>query len=168
MVQNNDKWYNGGEKFDNEITENFLKLYESAIAGELDSWMDDPKSCLALIILLDQFPRNMFRGNYRSFEYDFKALYATKIGLKKWYLDMLEGMQKHFFLMPLMHAESLVDQDLSVEMFQKISSDGSENRYAIEHRDIIAKYGRFPHRNKAIWRVSTQEEIEFMKQHSGF
>ena len=162
------KWYNGWDDFDGEIEERFWKVYEDAIAWNLDHWIENPVSCLALIIVLDQFSRNMFRWNPRSFEYDFKALYITKIALKKGYLEELEWMQKHFLLMPLMHSESLPDQEFSVHMFREISTDKIDNAYALEHRDIIRDYGRFPHRNEVLARESTPEEKEFMKHHSGF
>ena len=166
--QNSKKWFNWGGEFDTEITEKYLEIYNQAIEWELDEWIENPESCLALIIILDQFSRNMFRWDPRTFEYDFKALYIAKIALKKWYLEILPERHKSFILMPLMHSESLPDQDLCIKKFIEISEDGKWNTYAVKHRDIIAKFWRFPHRNKVLSRESTPEELEFLKIHTGF
>lgn len=166
------KWFNGGDNFDVEIQDRFWNVYEAAISWNLDDWMNAPKSSLALILVLDQFSRNMFRWDFRSFEYDFKALYATKIALKKWFLDQLTWSEKTFLIMPLMHSESVVDQDLCLQLFEKLSKEDQQYEWNVKfaklHKDIIVQFGRFPHRNTVLWRESTPEEIEFLKLHKWF
>lgn len=170
--ENKPKWFNGWVDFDTEIREKFGKIFEKATSWELDFCQEQPPSLLALIIILDQFSRNIFRNDKKAFEWDFKALYFSKLALKKWFLDELNDDEKKFLIMPLMHSESFEDQNLCVELFEKLAlknSDFSVNvKFAIEHRDIIQKFGRFPHRNAVLWRKSTLEEIEFLKIHKGF
>ena len=162
------KWFNGWEDFGQEIKKRFEDEYKDVIAWKLDIWMDNAFWSLALIIILDQFPRNMFRGTARAFEYDFKALYTTKMSLKKWFLEALEWQQRNFLLMPLMHSESLPDQDILIEIFEQIDSQWQSKEYAKRHRDIIVKFGRFPHRNLALGRISTPAELDFIATHSNF
>lgn len=170
--QNEKKWFNWWDDFDQEITKKFIEDFEKASLWEYDTWQENPKSLLALIILLDQFSRNIFRWDKKAFEYDFKALYFTKLWLKKWFLDKLEDKEKIFFIMSLMHSESLEDQELCVQLFEELSKENdlfkNNVKFAIEHRDIVKKFGRFPHRNKVLWRQSTPEEIEFLKVHNWF
>lgn len=170
--QNDTKWFNGWKDFDEEISQKFSKDFEKATAWEYDFWQENPKNLLALIILLDQFSRNIFRGDKKAFEYDFKSLYFAKLWLKKWFLDKLEDKEKIFFIMPLMHSESLEDQELCVQLFTELSKQNSmfdvNVKFAIDHRDIVKKFGRFPHRNAVLWRESTPEENEFLKIHKWF
>ncbi len=166
------KWFNGWELFDRKVTEEFSDLYETVISWKQDDYLRDAKSSLALVIVLDQFSRNMFRWSPRAFEYDFMALYITKFALKKGFLEQLEWAEKTFLIMPLMHSESLPDQDICIQVFSdlaKLDDMYTANvEFAHAHRDIILKFGRFPHRNRILWRVSTSEEEIFLKEHSGF
>ena len=149
------------------ITEKFGDTYEAAVRGELDDWKSAPRSALALIIVLDQFPRNMFRGSPRSFEADAKACEVTHDTLDQGFDRQVGSNECTFFYMPLMHSENLHDQNRCVEIFEALGK--KENlRYAIDHRDIIARFGRFPHRNAVMGRDTTPEEAEFLKEHSGF
>ena len=156
------KWYGKDQAFDALITKRFLKTFEMAKAGELDDWTLTPAGRMALIIVLDQFPRNMFRDTAASFSGDDKALALTKTGLAKNDDGSLPDMQKSFFYLPLMHSENIEDQDQSVALFEAL---GDENNlhYARLHRDIIARFCRFPHRNAILGRVSRMEEEPFLK-----
>jgi uncharacterized protein (DUF924 family) len=150
------RWYAKDDKFDAEIRQRFLSTYDAANSGTLDEWCDIPKSLLALIILLDQFPRNMFRGSPRAFASDARAVSLTKEGIKRGFDRSLTGPQLDFFYMPLMHSEALSDHDLLLEQGH------GDNRYAQEHREIIARFGRFPHRNQTLGRESTVEEALYL------
>lgn len=148
--------------FDAEITDNFLSLYEDALKGEYDDWQMTARGALALVILLDQFPRNMFRDIKRSFEADDKALSIVKASLKKGYDQELSDELAVFLYVPFMHSENLDDQEKGVALFRSRGLKENE-RFAILHRDIIARFGRFPHRNKILGRKSSEEELAFLK-----
>jgi uncharacterized protein (DUF924 family) len=150
------RWYAKDEQFDADIRQRFLATYEAAYAGELDEWRSTPESLLALIILLDQFPRNMFRASPRAFASDAYAVRLTKEGVERGFHGSLRGAQLDFFLMPLMHSESLSDHDLLAQLGH------GGNRYARQHREIIARFGRFPHRNEILERESTAEEASYL------
>jgi uncharacterized protein (DUF924 family) len=150
------RWYASDENFDAEIRQRFLSTYEAANSGTLDEWRNFPQSMLALIILLDQFPRNMFRGSPRAFASDARAVNLTKEGIKRGFDRSLIGDQLDFFYMPLMHSEALSDHDLLLEQGH------GDNRYAREHGEIIARFGRFPHRNQTLERESTVEEASYL------
>jgi len=150
------QWYVKDDDFDAEIRRRFLATYEAAYLGQLDEWRKTPQSFLSLIIVLDQFPRNMFRGSARAFAADARAASLTKEGIEKGVDRTFSGAQRDFFYMPLMHSESLSDQELLIKL-----GFGS-NRYAREHHEIIARFGRFPHRNEALGRQSTAEEASYL------
>jgi uncharacterized protein (DUF924 family) len=150
------RWYAKDDQFDTEIRQRFLATYEAAYAGELDGWRSAPESLLALIILLDQFPRNMFRSSPRAFASDAYAVRLTKEGIERGFHGSLRGAQLDFFFMPLMHSESLSDHDLLAQLGH------GRNRYARQHREIIARFGRFPHRNETLGRESTAEEASYL------
>jgi uncharacterized protein (DUF924 family) len=157
------RWWKKSDAFDALIERRFLSLYESAHMGELFEWRESPRGRLAEIIVLDQFPRNMFRGDARSFESDAIALTlaqeAVSIGADR----LLSAEEKQLLYMPYMHSESLKVHDEAVKIF---SQPGMENNLDFEHRhrDIIVRFGRYPHRNDILGRKSTPEEIEFLKQ----
>jgi uncharacterized protein (DUF924 family) len=150
------QWYAKDGKFDAEIRQRFLATYEAACAGQLEAWRNTPQSLLALIIVLDQFPRNMFRGSARAFATDAQAVSLTKEGIEKGFDRSFRGAELDFFYMPLMHSESLSDQELLIE----VGHGG--NRYARERYETIARFGRFPHRNQALGRKNTAEEDLFL------
>jgi uncharacterized protein (DUF924 family) len=157
--QNRKAWFEKNSALDEEISARFLALYEQAVAGELADWQHAPKSCLALVILLDQFPRNMFRGTARAFAADPLALAASRIIVDRvWDKDMTED-ERTFVYLPFEHSESLEDQEMSLRLFE-----GDANfEWALRHWEIIQRFGRFPHRNAVLGRASTPEEIAFLK-----
>ena len=160
-------WFIKKNEFDREVQLRFFNDYEQAAAGELDSWKSTPLSCLALILLLDQFPRNMFRGTARAFATDWQALSAAQYAIAQGYDRELLSVQRWFVYCPFEHSENLEDQNRSVALFQQLSDDPDSAdaiNYAIRHREVIVRFGRFPHRNEILERVSTPEELEFLQQ----
>ncbi len=156
------RWYVKDKEFDALIIEKFLPAYQDALEGKLESWKDSISGVLALIILYDQFPRNMFRGRKQSFATDGQARELTYFSIHKNLGKNLPDEKKQFLYMPLMHSETLQDQELSVQLFSKFKQLSAYD-YAVRHKDIIAQFGRFPHRNIVLDRGSTREEIEFLK-----
>lgn len=157
-------WFGKSEQTDQYLTENYQELLEQAKRGELDNWLTNKDSTMALIILLDQFSRNIYRDTPKMYQADEKAIQIAKNNLDA----NPPAIYRVFTYMPLMHSEELADQELCVQMFQKMLDEGhavkSNLEYAIKHRDIVARFGRFPHRNQILNRESTSEEIEFLKQ----
>ena len=161
------QWFQKDEDFDREVTDRFGDLYEEAAAGRLDAWREEAKSCLALVICLDQFPRNMYRGDARTHATDGDALDAAKYGIEHALDRELPPFQRMFLFMPFMHAESVEDQHRSVELFEGLAAEpGGPDvvEYAVGHRDIVERFGRFPHRNALLGRETTPEEAEFLAQ----
>jgi len=158
-------WFEKNPAFDEEIRQRFLPAYELGATGMLDSWKQAPASCLALVVLLDQFPRNMFRGTARAFAADPLALEAARTILDRGWDKAMTPDERVFAYLPFEHSEALQDQKLSLKLFE-----GNPNfEWARKHWEIIRRFGRFPHRNAALGRESTPEEIEFLKQPgSGF
>ena len=145
------------------IENRFSIAIENAIAGKLDSWEESETGCLALIILLDQFTRNVFRNTPRAFAGDKKAIALSQLCCDKDYLTNPDIQRRQFMLMPMMHSENLAVQDAALPLFKKYAS-GKDYEYAEKHRDIIVRFGRFPHRNVILGRKSSNEELEFLKQ----
>ena len=160
-----DEWFRKDEAFDAEVTDRFGDLYKDAAAGKLDDWRDDPEGNLALVIVLDQFPRNMFRGDARTHATDAKALETAKYAMERALDRELPPFQRMFLYMPLMHSENVEDQRRSVELFEGLAAeDGGPDvtEYAVGHREIVERFGRFPHRNAILGRETTPEEAEFL------
>ena len=160
-----DEWFRKDSAFDAGITARFADLYEEAAAGDLDGWRDDAEGCLALVIVLDQFPRNMFRGDGRTHAADEKALEASKYAVEHALDRELPAFQRMFLYMPFMHSENAEDQRRSVELFERLAGEpGAPDvvSYAVAHRDIVERFGRFPHRNEILGRETTQEEAVFL------
>ena len=170
-AQQNKLWFLGGIDADDRIRERFGPIAEQALAGGLSRWKGLPEGIMALIILLDQFPRNIFRGQAKAFSGDSQAKQLVHWGLKEGMDKRLTYMQRSFFYMPLEHSEDLEDQILSVQLFEqlleevpakgKATIEGSL-RYAEQHRDIIQQFGRFPHRNALLQRDPTRQELEYL------
>jgi uncharacterized protein (DUF924 family) len=159
-------WFTKDPAFDREVRDRFEEAYEEAAAGRLDQWKDEARSCLALIILLDQFPRNMFRGDPKTYETDDKALEAARHAVEHAYDRELPPYARLFLYLPFEHSEDLEDQRFSVELFRGLSAEmGSEDLlgYAVRHLEIIERFGRFPHRNDILGRATTREETEFLR-----
>jgi uncharacterized protein (DUF924 family) len=171
-------WFGQSDETDKHIKSEFGADVEKALKGEHDEWAHTARGRLALIILLDQMTRNIFRGTPRAFAGDPKALALAKEGLDRGMDKGLGIFERLFFRMPLMHSEVLADQDACVRTMKALESEcaaehkkavESSSDYAVRHRDIVARFGRFPHRNKIVGRESTAEETEFLKQPgSGF
>jgi uncharacterized protein (DUF924 family) len=166
------RWFEKSEAFDQEILARFLALYEDAAAGRLARWKEDAAHCLALIVALDQFPRNMFRGTPRAFASDRTALEAAHHAIAAGYDRGMQPSERLFFYLPFEHAESIEEQQRSCALTAPLATFPETEdvyRYAVAHRDIIARFGRFPHRNAILGRASTPEEIAFLKEPgSGF
>ena len=165
--QNRAIWFDKDLRFDREVKVRFMETYEAARDGKLNYWDKAPKSCLALIILFDQFSRNMFRGSAQAFSADSQALSLAEYALAKNFEQSLLIVQRWFIYLPFMHSEDLKNQQKAVELFRGLGNS-PDNFYmlasAIRHLEIIERFGRFPHRNIILGRVSTPEEVEFLKQ----
>lgn len=165
-------WFGGGKAQDADISERFGALVEQALAGGLTDWEATPLDRLALVIVLDQFTRNVFRGQARAFAGDTRAQFLVSDALQRgWYADLPLAC-RIFLYMPLMHAEALGLQDECVRRFEQLQAGAPPERqndlqgnlqFAREHRDIIARFGRFPYRNATMGRTSSAEEAEFLR-----
>jgi uncharacterized protein (DUF924 family) len=154
------RWFEKDEAFDAAIREKFLSTYEAAAAGKLADWEATAEGTLALCIVLDQFPRNMFRGDARTYAADPLARAAANTALKRGYDQDVPEAERGFFFLPFMHSEELVDQDRCVELYRAVGSD--DLKYAERHRDIVRRFGRFPHRNAMLGRATTPEEQAYL------
>ncbi|MBF2049676.1 MAG: DUF924 family protein [Leptolyngbya sp. IPPAS B-1204] len=161
-------WFGKQPEFDAEIRQKFAAIYEQAAAGALDAWQQLPAGCLALVIVLDQFSRNMFRDTPQAFATDAKALQIAQQAVAQGFDQQLAPIQRIFLYLPFEHSENLADQHQSVELTRQLSAEVPELAdvfdYAVRHQDVIERFGRFPHRNRILGRESTPEEIEFLKQ----
>ncbi len=160
-------WFKSTPEFDRELTQRFRDLWQQAGRGELDQWRDSADGCLALVIILDQFPLNMFRGDGLSFSTEEQSREVTRHALAQGFDRELEAERKAFLYMPFMHSEDLADQDLALELYAQPGLE-SNLRFAHHHRDIVARFGRFPHRNAALGRVSSEAEIEYLESKEAF
>ena len=161
------EWFRKDPAFDEAIRNRFLNLYETGAAGGLAGWRARAGDCLALIILLDQFPRNMFRDSARSFAADSLALEAGRHALAAGQAKDALPVERLFFSLPFEHSETLADQDISCRLIEPLAAFAETAGvwpFALKHREIIARFGRFPHRNEALGRVSTPDELEFLRQ----
>jgi uncharacterized protein (DUF924 family) len=153
--------------FDDEIKINFLEDYNLAKSNEYDDWLNNPKECLALIILLDQFSRNLFRDKKEAFEQDHKARLAVNQGVYVGYLQELNDSERLFFLLPLIHSEEIIDHEKAYQLLEKYLNHHPDietiKKFWKDHTSTIRKFRRYPHRNKILGRLSTSEEIEFLK-----
>ncbi|MEX2518039.1 MAG: DUF924 family protein [Paracoccaceae bacterium] len=158
-------WYSVDEKVDRAICERFEDTWRAAKSGALEHWLLRPESALALLIVLDQFPRNMFRGCQRAFSSDPEALATAKKAISLGHDLHAPEPQRQFFYLPLMHSECLVDQDRCVRLIlTRMPKSGLKTLpHARAHRDVIRQFGRFPYRNDALGRVSTTRERSFLE-----
>lgn len=161
-------WFSKKPEFDRQIYDRFYTLYEQAAAGALDHWQRLPLSNLALILVLDQFPRNMFRNTPRAFATDDSARQTTHVAIEQGFDRALAPVQRLFTYLPLEHSENLDEQNQSVQLVQALVAVHPELSdcldYAQRHQAVIARFGRFPHRNRILGRETTPEEAEFLKQ----
>ncbi len=164
------EWFNGGEAFDQEIARRFQIELGQAFSSGLDGWDGLPRSALALVLLLDQFPRNAYRGTPLAFLGDARAREVTLLGLERGYQQRFTPLERLFFYLPLEHAENLALQDRSVELMRQLEAEAPELAsaqladYAERHRAVIQRFGRFPHRNEILGRESTPEEVQFLAE----
>lgn len=155
-------WYKQEPSFDRTIRDRFGALWERACEGACDHWAMGSKGALALIILTDQFPRNMFRDSPRAFASDRRALRIAASALNHGWDLKVQGVMRQFLYLPFMHSEMLTDQDRSVRLFKARMPEGDNLLHARAHREVIRRYGRFPYRNAALGRVSTPAEEAFL------
>ena len=161
------RWFSKDASFDASIRERFLPLYHDLAAGGRRAWLDRPADCLARILVLDQFPRNMFRGSAGAFATDAMALEACRHALARGYDRDLLPVEKLFLYLPLEHSEALEDQRQACALLQPLAAfpeTADAYEYALLHLDIVQRFGRFPHRNAILGRASTAEEIDFLSQ----
>lgn len=156
-------WFEKNPAFDAEIRDRFLADFEKAAAGEYLDWTESAKGSLALILLFDQFSRNMFRDTARTFATDGKAREIARHMIETGFYDALGTFQKQFAALPFEHSEDIEDQKLSIDLFREIG-DAVAFDYAEKHYLIIERFGRFPHRNKQLGRETTPEEAAFLTE----
>ncbi|MEM9844737.1 MAG: DUF924 family protein [Pseudomonadota bacterium] len=159
-----DRWYESSPQLDQDIRDRFLAAYERACEGTYALWLTYPSGTLAYLILMDQFPRNMFRDDARAFAMDRHALAAAKAAIHRGWDMRIDEPARQFFYLPLMHSENLCDQDRSVRLIlERMPETGASNLlHARAHRDVIRQFGRFPHRNACLGRVSSHAETAFL------
>ncbi len=159
------QWFQVSEAFDTDVKERFTDDYEKARDEIYEDWKKDADGCLALILLLDQFPRNMFRGTGQAFETDGKALVIAKYAVSKGFDQLLPPIKRRFLYLPYEHSENLNDQRKCVELFEKMKKDDPlGHEYALKHLKVIEEFGRFPHRNEILGRMNTPEEEAYLAQ----
>jgi uncharacterized protein (DUF924 family) len=156
-----EKWFARDDAFDAEFERRFHQAHLAAARGELEAWLASSEGALALLILLDQFPRNCFRGCAHSYATDGLARSYARRAIDAGFDLQVETALRMFFYLPFEHSEAMADQERAMELFAQIGDD-ELMKYARLHRDLIARFGRFPHRNKALGRESTREEIEYL------
>ncbi len=164
------RWFVPNAEFDRLCRVRFLTSYEDAAHGRLEEWRNEPRSCLALVLLLDQFPRNMFRNTARAFATDAKARELSRHAIASGFDRKLSPTMRMFLYLPLEHSENLADQLESVRLARALAAENPNQaevlKSAEEHLETIRRFGRFPARNQALGRHSTQEEMEFLKLRS--
>ena len=165
--QRRELWWRSTPEFDAAIRGRFADASAQAIAGRLDAWMRSPDGALALVLLCDQFPRNLHRRSARAFEGDAKAREIARLALARHYPSVYPVQVRQFFYMPYQHSEDLADQELACALFAACD-DPESIKYAIEHRDIVARFGRFPHRNEVLGRPCSDDELAYLKTANRF
>lgn len=161
------RWFAKDPVFDAALRLRFAPLLAALAAGAHRDWLDEPCACLARILVLDQFSRQIHRGSARAFATDALALQAARHALAERYDEAMLAVERLFVYLPFEHSESLQDQERACALLQPLAAFPETEdvfRYALAHRDIIARFGRFPHRNAVLGRASTPEEIEFLRQ----
>lgn len=159
------RWFASTPALDAEIRVRHESLWRRAVAGELDGWAEEPRGALALVIVLDQLPLNMYRGRPEAFASEARAVAVAKQAIAQGHDRELDDDGRLFLYLPLMHSEQLEDQEYSVELFR---AAGMDTRYPEHHRDIVRRYGRFPHRNAILGRESTLAERDYLASAQAF
>ena len=155
------QWFSGGEEFDRQCEARFLAAHYAAARRELEGWTGDADGALALVLLLDQIPRNVFRNSGHAFATDPLALHVASRAIDAGHDTKIDDALRFFFYMPFEHSEDLADQQRALDQFAAVG-DAEYQKYAQLHYDLIARFGRFPHRNEALGRDSTQEELDYL------
>jgi len=158
-------WFQSTEELDREIQQKFEVIWAAARDGKLEDWKHSPEGALALTIVLDQFPLNMYRGQPESFSTEAKARDVSQYALAEGFDSHMDESQKLFLYLPFMHSESLEDQDRSVELFK---GAGMDAHWAEHHREIVRRFGRFPHRNACLGRQSNEDELAYLQSGDAF
>lgn len=159
-------WFEVRAATDETIRDRFMELYRELKTAVPPEAQGEARAALAAIIVYDQFPRNMFRGQADAFLTDRLALQVSRNAIERGFDHGMSQAERQFLFMPFMHSEVLADQERSVMLFKTLGEDLT--KYAVEHRDIVARFGRFPHRNRVLGREDTPAEREFLGQHKGF
>ncbi|HUF56595.1 MAG TPA: DUF924 family protein [Thermohalobaculum sp.] len=159
-------WYERSVEVDKRVTEGYRTLWAKAVRGDLDHWMLTPRGALALLILLDQFPRNMFRGSADAFVGDDHARAMAKLAVVRGHDLAIPEPARQFFYLPLMHSEALADQEQCVRLVKlRLPESGQDNLdHAVRHREVIRRFGRFPSRNRSLGRRDTEAERRYREQ----
>ncbi|WEX09408.1 DUF924 family protein [Chelativorans sp. AA-79] len=160
-------WFASSKELDESIRRRFSKLHQQLAANLPAGLTEDPRAALAAIILFDQFPRNIYRGTANAFSTDDLALHIAREAVDGKLDDDMLPEHRQFLYMPFMHSEVSADQEHAVMLFKALGNEEAL-RYAIDHRDIIDRFGRFPHRNRALGRTSSEEELAFLEGHKGY
>ena len=156
-----ERWYGKDDAFDQELRDRFMGTWEAARDGKLSAWQDSDDGTLALLIVLDQFPRNMFRNDPRAFSTDALARTIASRAIAEGRDQRIETGLRAFIYLPFEHSEDMADQERSITLFAPLGEDS--RKWAVLHADIIRKFGRFPHRNAVLGRTTTPEEAAFLK-----
>ena len=164
---NSDAWFKKDESFDRIIREKFGKIHEDACVGKIDGWKNESRSCLALIITLDQFSRNLFRNDAKAFAQDSKAVELTNHVLSKDYLRTYTNDERLFALLPLIHSEEISDHEMAYYLLNKYLKEHEDyikiKKFWQDHTKAIRQFHRYPHRNEILGRESSEEELEFLR-----
>ncbi len=163
-----EQWFKKDENFDLKLKELFISDYNKAIKNEYDEWQDNPKECVALVILLDQLSRNFFRDSSKAYDQDYKCRLIVNEAVDRGYLEELDIEKIHFLLLPLIHSEDLSDHIFGHKLIDSYLKNHKEyeniKKAWDDHTIAIKKFGRYPHRNKTLKRISTKDEELFLKQ----
>jgi uncharacterized protein (DUF924 family) len=160
-------WFSSTAEFDVQLKHQYESLWESACAREVDDWQMHAKGALALVIVLDQFPLNMYRGSPLGYSSEAQARDVSRLAIQQEFDKNLHGPERSFLYMPFMHSEDIEDQNLSVSLYESGQLE-SNLRFARHHQEIIRRFGRFPHRNKVLGRESTKEEVRYLNSKEAF
>jgi uncharacterized protein (DUF924 family) len=155
------RWFVKDPAFDSAVAERFFSVWQDAVAGKLSQWEETAEGALALVLVLDQFPRNMFRGEARTYQADAMARAVADRAIARGFDQRIAHSELQFLYLPFMHSESLADQERCVEFARSYGND-EFTRYAEDHAEIVRRFGRFPHRNPVLGRATTLEEQEFL------
>ncbi len=162
-----ERWFQSTPEFDQMLRERFDHVWQQAKQGELEDWMETAKGCLALVIVLDQLPLNMFRGEALSFFTEAQARDVAQHAIQRGFDQAMPTEQKSFLYLPFMHSEDLADQERALELYNQPGLE-TNRRFAQHHHGIVNQFGRFPHRNDVLGRVSTEAEVEYLNSNQAF